>query len=148
MQQLSRQHLKEDVRHNNNSLVVLTQLNDYNKSPLHLGPTVITVRMTLLQVGANEITFRTLLYLGKLSHLGPQGSRAGWLFRKKIMLTLINNLHRDSITQSQYKTARVLCNFHLCCNFVLGLHEKSTCLSQSEERNCFSCISICMYVYV
>ena len=55
MQQLSLQHLIVDVRHNNNAL---KELNDCIVSLLDLGP--------------NAITFKTLLHLGKLLHLGPQ----------------------------------------------------------------------------
>ena len=55
MQQLSLQNLNEDVRNNNN---VLKKLNDYIDG--------------LLYLGLNVITFRTLLYLGQLLHLGLQ----------------------------------------------------------------------------
>ena len=55
MQQLSLQNLNEDVRNNNN---VLKKLNDYIDA--------------LLYLGLNVITFRTLLYLGQLLHLGLQ----------------------------------------------------------------------------
>ena len=68
MQQLSLQHLKVDVRRNNNAL---KELNDCIRGLLHLGPNVITFR-TLLHLGPNVITFRTLLHLGQLLHLGLQ----------------------------------------------------------------------------
>ena len=55
MQQLSLQNLNVDVRNNNN---VLKKLNDYIDG--------------LLYLGLNVITFRTLLYLGQLLHLGLQ----------------------------------------------------------------------------
>ena len=55
MQQLSLQHLIVDVRHNNNAL---KELNDCIVSLLDFGP--------------NAITFKTLLHLGKLLHLGLQ----------------------------------------------------------------------------
>ena len=49
-----------DVRHNNNAL---KELNDCIRGLLHLGP--------------NVITFRTLLHLGQLLHLGLQ-QRPHW----------------------------------------------------------------------
>ena len=55
VQQLSLLHLIVDVRHNNNAL---KELNDCIGGLLHLGP--------------NIITFRTLLHLGQLLHLGLQ----------------------------------------------------------------------------
>ena len=55
VQQLSLQHLNVDVPRNNNAL---KELNDCIGSLLHLGP--------------NVITFRTLLHLGQLLHLGLQ----------------------------------------------------------------------------
>ena len=55
MQQLSLQNLNVDVRNNNN---VLKKLNDYIDG--------------LLYLGLNVFTFRTLLYLGQLLHLGLQ----------------------------------------------------------------------------
>ena len=63
MQQLSLQHLNVDVRYNNNALA---QLNNY------IGG--------LSQLGPNVITFRTLLHLGQLLHLGLQHtSQSSWL---------------------------------------------------------------------
>ena len=55
MQQLSHKHLNENVRYNTNALA---ELNDCIGSLLHLGP--------------NVITLRTLLHLGQLLHLGLQ----------------------------------------------------------------------------
>ena len=55
VQQLSLLHLIVDVGHNNNAL---KELNDCIGGLLHLGP--------------NVITFRTLLHLGQLLHLGLQ----------------------------------------------------------------------------
>ena len=54
-QQLSLQHLNVNVRRNNNAL---KELNDCIGGLLHLGP--------------DFITFRTLLHLGQLLHLGLQ----------------------------------------------------------------------------
>ena len=58
VQQLSLQHLNVDVRRNSNAL---KELNDCIGGLLHLGP--------------NVITFRTLLHLGQLLHLGLQHLR-------------------------------------------------------------------------
>ena len=55
MQQLSLQHLNADARYNNNTL---KEFNDCTGGLLHLGP--------------NVLTFRTLLHLGQLLHLGRQ----------------------------------------------------------------------------
>ena len=61
-----------DVRHNNNAL---KELNDCIGGLLHLGP--------------NVITFRTLLHLGQLLHLGLQQGEGGRAF-----LQLTYNLNK------------------------------------------------------
>ena len=67
VQQLLLQHLNVDVQSNNNAL---KELYDCIGGKLHLGP--------------NVITFRTLLHLGQLLHLGLQHSSCLGSLHKKL----------------------------------------------------------------